>query len=152
MKLCGCTDNYTMKVNTSVEHGRLPDFGEAPFQAPSASSLLGVLHLRADAAVERFQTCESQRKMKTTFATTHARPPRPASIMLTIAPNNNPVMSQRRKASGAFFMNFGTTTAAIFRPLTPARFQEPSGSSLVCGTKTTPFCCGASTLGFAGCS
>ena len=39
-----------MKVNTSVEHGRLPDFGEAPFQAPSASSLLGVLHLRADAA------------------------------------------------------------------------------------------------------
>ena len=48
-------------VSTSIVPGRLPDFGEAPFQAPSASSeapfqapsassLLGVLHLRADAA------------------------------------------------------------------------------------------------------
>ena len=33
--------------------------------------------------VERFQTCESQRKMKTTFAKTHARPPKPAIIMKT---------------------------------------------------------------------
>ena len=33
--------------------------------------------------VERFQTCESHRKMKTTFAKTHARPPKPAIIMKT---------------------------------------------------------------------
>ena len=38
--------------STSIVHGRLLDFGEAPFQAPSASGPLGVLHLhlRADAA------------------------------------------------------------------------------------------------------
>ena len=62
---------------------KLSDFRRASFTAPSASGLCVFYVSGVTQPEDRFQTCESHRKMKTTFAKTHARPPKPAKIMKT---------------------------------------------------------------------